>query len=68
MDLDDTGGFDTRPEDVLFRRLVFLASKAGQIVEETVGKKRKCQLVFATLHELSTLILTHILEDATDLE
>lgn len=40
MDFDDTGGFDSRSQNVLFSRSVVLCTESIQIVEETENKNK----------------------------
>ena len=37
MDLDDSGRLDSRPQDILFCRLVVFGAEALQVVQEAVG-------------------------------
>ncbi len=43
MDLDDTGGFHSRPQDVLLGRLVLLVAQSVEVVQEAVKEEDKEQ-------------------------
>ncbi len=46
VDLYDSGGLDSGPQDVLLRRLVVLGSQPLQVIKEAARMKKKLDTVY----------------------